>query len=119
MAKSTHAWQLELWTNHVIAVDFGAFRLVDIFALNGHAARESLFMRLQQWLWQQHENFIARGFKLCTNSGSLQARRDKVGRPESATLQTLLHQLNMEDALTPRAIVEDDDGDLNPIFFTY
>ena len=42
VAGLTHPWQLELRTYRVIAVDLGAFRLVYIYELNGHASREFL-----------------------------------------------------------------------------
>ena len=42
-ADSVQPWRPEHWTNRVIAVDFGDYKLVNVYAPNDHQAREKFF----------------------------------------------------------------------------
>lgn len=113
-------WRPEAWTNRVIAVNVGDYRIVNVYAPNERHARELFFAELQQWPWQQHEVVLAGDFN-CMQSPPLdRLGGHRSGRPESAALQVLVELLQLEDARTLMDPVDDVDEDPDPTdFFTY
>ena len=70
IAEQVQPWRQEDWTNRVIAVNFGDYRVINIYSPNDHRAQEEFFLELQRWPLKPQETILAGDFN-CVQRPSL------------------------------------------------
>jgi exonuclease III len=108
------------WNNRVIAVQIGTERIVNVYAPNSVETREEVFTKLQDWPWGKQTTTLAGDFNSVQSPPLDRMGGTRSGKPESQALQDLLLQLELEDAVTLEADMDESVAEVDSTqYFTY
>ena len=120
VAESAAPWNLSCWSNRVVVVEIGDFRLVNVYAPNTPVDREHFFTSLQRLPWSPKATFRAGDFNSVQSPPLGRLGGTRSGRPENAAFQALITSINLVDARILSDNVDGDGDEPDPTdFFTY
>uniref|UniRef100_M4BXQ9 Endonuclease/exonuclease/phosphatase domain-containing protein n=1 Tax=Hyaloperonospora arabidopsidis (strain Emoy2) TaxID=559515 RepID=M4BXQ9_HYAAE len=108
---------MSCWSNRVVAVEIGDFRLVNVYAPNTPVDREHFFTSLQRLPWSPKATFRAGDFNSVQSPPLGRLGGTRSGRPESAAFQALITSINLVDARILRDNVNGDGDEPDPTDF--